>query len=75
MLIETICSLYSPLSQYPMVYFSISVSGSTFCNGGCQAIADTGTSLLAGPSEEVAKLNQKLGGTPIVGGEVGMLYC
>lgn len=47
----------------------LTIAGTPFCKGGCQAIADTGTSLIAGPTAEIKSLNTILGAREIMSGE------
>jgi phytepsin len=47
----------------------LSVGDAKFCEGGCKAIADSGTSLLAGPSEAVKAINKAIGAVGVFTGE------
>ncbi|KAL7828333.1 hypothetical protein SRHO_G00319670 [Serrasalmus rhombeus] len=56
-----------PLSSetyYQITMDSVTINGETVaCSGGCQAIIDTGTSLIVGPSSDISNINSWVGAT------------
>ncbi|KAG6394101.1 hypothetical protein SASPL_144680 [Salvia splendens] len=65
---------YVPVSQkgywqFDMGDVLIDGKESGYCNGGCSAIADSGTSLFAGPTTVVAMINHAIGAAGVVSQE------
>lgn len=55
----------------PSPLCSVTISGVVVaCEGGCQAILDTGTSKLVGPSSDILNIQQAIGATQNQYGEV-----
>ncbi|XP_076926023.1 cyprosin-like [Bidens hawaiensis] len=52
--------------QFEMGDILISGKPTGFCAKGCAAIADSGTSLLAGPTEVITKINQAIGAVGVM---------
>lgn len=55
--------------QFDMGDFLIGGQSTGFCSGGCAAIVDSGTSLLAGPSGIVAQINEAIGASGLASQE------
>ncbi|XP_047433564.1 pepsin A-like [Mugil cephalus] len=70
--------VWIPLSSptyWQITMDSVSINGQTVaCSGGCQAIIDTGTSVIVGPTTEINNMNSWVGATTDQYGD-GIVQC
>jgi len=59
--------------EFAMDDFQIDGKSMGYCANGCRAIADSGTSLLAGPMDIVVEINKKIGATGVIASECQMI--
>lgn len=53
---------------------SVTINGQVVaCSGGCQAIVDTGTSMLVGPASDISNMNSWVGASTSQYGDVSLL--
>lgn len=69
---------YVPVTQKGYWQFDMGdvlIDGETtgFCGGGCSAIADSGTSMLAGPTTVITQINHAIGASGVVSQECKMV--
>lgn len=64
---------YTPVTRKGYWQFHVdavqSAGAAAYCQSGCEAIADTGTSLLVGPKADISDLQKKVGATVLPNGE------
>ncbi|CAB1335910.1 unnamed protein product [Coregonus sp. 'balchen'] len=54
----------SLVTYWQITMDSVTINGNTVaCNGGCQAIIDTGTSMIVGPTNDIKNINYLVGAT------------